>query len=157
MRQGSKILDYTKAGLQRMIDVVLILIGAGALGGLITHSDLPAQIVKLIDSMGISGSFLAPISGILMAAAAASTSTGVILGSKSFGVSILSFGVTPTAAAVTMQAGATVIDALPHGNYFHVTAKTLNMTIAQRMHALVYEAMIGLTMTIAATVMYIIF
>ena len=57
-----------------MIDVVLILIGAGALGGLITHSDLPAQIVKLIDSMGISGSFLAPISGILMAAAAASTS-----------------------------------------------------------------------------------
>lgn len=31
------------------------------------------------------------------------------------------------------------------------------MTIAQRMHALVYEAMIGLTMTIAATVMYIIF
>ncbi|WP_418968886.1 GntP family permease [Alloscardovia omnicolens] len=157
MKQGKKIVDYTKAGLQRMIDVVLILIGAGALGGLITHSDLPAQIVNVIDNMGISGSFLAPISGILMAAAAASTSTGVILGSKSFGASILSFGVSPTAAAVTMQAGATVIDALPHGNYFHVTAKTLNMNIAQRMHVLAYEAIIGLTMTVAATVLYIIF
>ena len=56
-----------------------------------------------------------------------------------------------------MQAGATVIDALPHGNYFHVTAKLSIWTIAQRMHTLAYEAMIGLTMTIAATVMYIIF
>ncbi|MFD0705351.1 GntP family permease [Alloscardovia venturai] len=157
MKQGKHILEYCKAGLNRMVDVVLILIGAGALGGLITSSDLPAQIVNVINHSGITGSLLAPISGVLMAAAAASTSTGVILGSKSFGTSILSFGVKPLAAAVTMQAGATVIDALPHGNYFHVTAKSMNMTIAERMHVLLYEALIGLTMTVVATLMYIVF
>ena len=95
MGQGGKILTYTSAGLQRMVDVVPILIGAGALGGLITSSDLPKQIVNLIHAMGVSGSMLAPIADILMAAA-------------------------------------TVIDQLPHGNYFHVTAKSINMTLGER-------------------------
>ncbi|MEE8758900.1 MAG: SLC13 family permease [Bifidobacterium sp.] len=157
MRQGSHILDYTKAGLGRMVDVVLILIGAGALGGLITTSDLPKQIVAIITKAGISGSFLAPIAGILMGAAAASTSTAVILGSSSFGNSILAFGTSPVAAAITMQAGATVIDGLPHGNYFHVTAKAVNMTLGERMKAVPYEALVGLTMTIVASAIYLVF
>lgn len=157
MGQGKHVVTYCKAGLDRMVDVVLILIGAGAIGGLITNSDLPQQIVSLITHMGISGSLLAPISGILMAAAAASTSTGVILGVNSFGSSILSFGTSPVAAAVTMQAGATVIDALPHGNYFHVTAKSVNMTLGERMGVLPFEALVGLTMTVVASLMYIIF
>ncbi|RBP99067.1 GntP family permease [Bifidobacterium xylocopae] len=157
MKQGKHILDFTKAGLNRMVDVVLILIGAGALGGLITTSDLPKQIVNLINAVGVPGSFLAPIAGILMGAATASTSTAVILGSSSFGASILSFGVSPVAAAVTMQAGATVIDQLPHGNYFHVTAKSLNMTLGERMKVVPYEFLVGLTMTVVATLMYLVF
>lgn len=157
MKQGKHILAYTKAGMGRMVDVVLILIGAGALGGLITTSDLPQQIVNLITAMGISGSFLAPTSGILMGAAAASTSTAVILGSSSFGSSILSFGTSSVAAAVTMQAGATVIDGLPHGNYFHVTGKALNMTLGERMKVVPYEAAVGFTMTLVATLMYLVF
>ncbi|MDF7664724.1 SLC13 family permease [Bifidobacterium sp. ESL0745] len=157
MGQGKKVLSYTTAGLNRMIDVVMILIGAGALSGLISNSDLPHQIVNLINHMGVPGSLLAPIAGILMAAATASTSTGVILGSNSFGTSILAFGTSPVAAAVTMQAGATVIDALPHGNYFHVTAKSMNMTLGERMGVLPFEVLVGLTMTIVATLMYIVF
>lgn len=156
MRQGRHVLDYCTAGLNRMIDVVMILIGAGALGGLITNSDLPQQIVGLINAVGVPGSMLAPISGILMAAATASTSTGVILGSNSFGHAILTAGTSPMAAAVTMQAGGTVIDALPHGNYFHVTAKAMNMNLAERMKVVAFEALVGLTMTIVATVLYII-
>lgn len=157
MGQGKKVLSYTTAGLNRMIDVVMILIGAGALSGLISNSDLPHQIVNLINHMGVPGSLLAPIAGILMAAATASTSTGVILGSNSFGSSILAFGTSPVAAAVTMQAGATVIDALPHGNYFHVTAKSMNMTLGERMGVLPFEVLVGLTMTVVATLMYIVF
>lgn len=157
MRQGKHILDYTKAGLAKMVDVVMILIGAGAMGGLITTSDLPQKIVSLITNIGISGSFLAPIAGILMGAAAASTSTAVILGSSSFGSSILAFGTSPVAAAVTMQAGATVIDGLPHGNYFHVTGKALNMTLSERMKVVPFEALVGLTMTIVATLIYLVF
>ncbi|WEV41563.1 SLC13 family permease [Bifidobacterium sp. ESL0682] len=157
MGKGKKILSYTTAGLNRMIDVVMILIGAGALSGLISNSNLPQQIVSLINHMGVPGSLLAPIAGILMAAATASTSTGVILGSNSFGSSILAFGTSPVAAAVTMQAGATVIDALPHGNYFHVTAKSMNMTLGERMGVLPFEVLVGLTMTVVATLMYIVF
>lgn len=157
MGQAKHVLEYTKAGLNRMVDVVLILIGAGALGGLITNSDLPQQIVNIIKMTGISGSFLAPIAGILMAAAAASTSTGVILGSSAFGSTILGFGVSPVAAAVTMQAGATVIDSLPHGNYFHVTGKSMNMSLAERMKVLPYEALVGLTMTVVSSLMYLVF
>lgn len=157
MRQGKNLLAFTKAGLARMTDVVLILIGAGAIGGLITNSDLSTQIVGLIKAWGVSGALLAPLAGILMAAATASTSTGVILGSSSFGSSILGFGVSPVAAAVTMQAGATVIDHLPHGNYFHVTAQAMKMTVGERMKSVPFESLVGLTMTCVATLIYMVF
>lgn len=157
MGQGRNLLAFTKAGLARMTDVVLILIGAGAIGGLITNSDLSAQIVGLIKEWGVSGSLLAPLAGILMAAATASTSTGVILGSSSFGASILDFGVSPVAAAVTMQAGATVIDHLPHGNYFHVTGQAMKMTVGERMKSVPFESIVGLTMTIVGTLIYMAF
>ena len=128
-----QILDYCTAGLNRMTPTILIIIGAGAIGGLITASDLPEQVVALVESSGISGTFLAPIAGILMAAATASTSTGVILATGSFSDAILNTGVAPLAAAVMTHAGATVIDHLPHGTYFHVTRNAMNMSMADRM------------------------
>ena len=53
-----------------------------------------------------------------------------------------------------VHTGATVIDSLPQGNYFHVTAQSMNMTIRQRMGLLPYEAIVGGTMTLVATVLY---
>ncbi|MCH5464877.1 GntP family permease [Levilactobacillus tujiorum] len=157
MRQGKQVLAYTKAGMARMTDVVLILIGAGAIGGLITTSTLPAMIVHLIKISGISGTFLAPIAGILMAAATASTSTGVILATGSFGKAILAFGTAPLAAAVMVHTGATVIDHLPQGNYFHVTANAMNMSLKERMQSVPYETAVGLTMTIVGVIMFTVF
>ena len=154
MHQGKQVLAYTKAGMARMTDVVLILIGAGAIGGLITTSTLPAAIVHLIKISGISGTFLAPIAGILMAAATASTSTGVILATGSFGKAILAFGTAPLAAAVMVHTGATVIDHLPQGNYFHVSANAMNMTLKERMRSVPYETAVGLTMTIVGMLMF---
>jgi GntP family gluconate:H+ symporter len=89
-----------------------------------------------------------------MAAATASTSTGVILATGSFGQAILDMGTAPMAAAVMVHTGATVIDSLPQGNYFHVTAGSMNMSIKQRMGLIPYEAIVGGTMTIVATLMY---
>ncbi|MGX1902578.1 GntP family permease [Thermolongibacillus altinsuensis] len=154
MGQAKNILKYTASGLEKMTPTVLILIGAGAIGGLISHSDLSDQIVHIINSTGISGTFLAPIAGILMAAATASTSTGVIIATGSFGKAILNMGVDPLAAAVMVHTGATVIDSLPHGNYFHVTGSSMNMSIQQRMSVIGYEAIVGGTMTIVATILY---
>lgn len=154
MGQGNKVLQYTSSGLSKMTATVLILIGAGGIAGLISASDLSNQVVHLIELSGISGTFLAPISGILMAAATASTSTGVIVATGSFGQAILDMGTAPLAAAVMVHTGATVIDSLPQGTYFHVTADSMKMTIKQRMGLIPYEALVGGTMTIVATLVY---
>lgn len=154
MGQSKKILQYTSSGLNKMTATVLILIGAGGIAGLISASDLSTQVVQLIQTAGISGTFLAPISGILMAAATASTSTGVILATGSFGQAILDMGTAPLAAAVMVHTGATVIDSLPQGNYFHVTADSMKMSIKQRMGVVPYEAIVGGTMAVVATVIY---
>lgn len=154
MGKAKKILDYTASGMNRMTATVLILIGAGAIAGLISASDLSVRIVALINESGISGTFLAPIAGVLMAAATASTSTGVILASGSFGKAILDIGTAPIAAAVMVHTGATVIDQLPQGNYFHVTAGSMYMSIKERMEVVPYEAIIGGVMTIVSTVLY---
>jgi len=89
-----------------------------------------------------------------MAGATASTSTGVILATSTFGHTITNIGMAPIASAVMVHTGATVIDSLPQGNYFHVTAQSMNMSIRQRMALLPYEAMVGGTMTLVATLLY---
>lgn len=154
MRQGKKFLQYMAKGLARMTDVVMILIGAGAIAGLVSASNLPQKVVEIVQTTGISGTFLAPIAGILMAAATASTSTGVILASNSFAKSIMSFGISGTGAAAMVHTGATVIDQLPHGNYFHVTAQAVQMHFKERMSVVLWEMLVGLSMTIVATLMY---
>lgn len=152
--RANKMVDYCTAGLNRMTPTILIIIGAGAIGGLITASTLPAQVVALVESSGLSGVFLAPIAGVLMAAATASTSTGVILATGSFGDAIINTGVAPLAAAVMVHSGATVIDHLPHGTYFHVSRNAMGMTMKDRIKVGLFESMVGLTMTIVAVIMY---
>lgn len=154
MGQHRKIALYTKSGIDKMTPTVLILVGAGAIAGLIGSSNLAKQVIDIIDSMGISGYYLSPISGILMAAATASTSTGVILATGTFGTTITDLGIPSISAAVMMHTGATVIDSLPQGNYFHVTANSMNMSIKQRMKLIPFEALVGGTMTIVATILY---
>lgn len=156
MKQGKKLRQYAQAGVTRMTDVVLILIGAGAIGATITSSDLPAKIIMLIKAAGISGTLLAPIAGILMGAATASTSTGVILATGSFSKAILGFGVSPLAGAAMINSGAVVIDHLPHGNYFHVTANAMHMDIKERSQGIIYESIVGLSATIVVTLMFAI-
>lgn len=153
--QTKQLAFYASSGLKRVTDTVLILIGAGAIAGLISVSDLSTQIVHLISVMGISGTFLAPISGILMGLAVGSTSTAVILATGSFGPAILDMGTSSLSAAVMVHTGgATVIDSVPQGNYFHITAQSMNMTIKERIRVIPYEMCVGGVMTIVATILY---
>ncbi|MDU1850887.1 MAG: SLC13 family permease [Enterococcus durans] len=154
MGQASQIRKYSKSGIYRVTDTVLILIGAGAIAGLISVSDLSKQVVHLISITGISGTLLAPISGILMGLAVGSTSTAVILATGSFGHAILETGTNSLAAAVMVHTGATVIDSVPQGNYFHITANSMNMSIKERMKVIPYEICVGGVMTIVATILY---
>ena len=154
MHKGKRIREYAQTGMVKMTPVVMILIGAGAIGATITESSLPQLLISAIKVSHISGVFLAPLSGILMAGAAASTSTGVILATGSFSKAILGFGVQPLAAAAMVHTGAIVIDQLPQGNYFHVTANAMNMDIKQRSQGILYEAICGGSACPTTTVLY---
>lgn len=154
MKKGRELRDYARVGMTRMTDVVLILIGAGAIRATITSSNLPQLLIKGVEASHMPGVLLAPISGILMAAATASTSTGVILATGSFAKAILGFGVAPLAAAAMVHTGAIVIDQLPQGNYFHVTANAMHMDLRQRSQGILYEAMVGGSAMLTATILY---
>lgn len=154
MGKGRHLTSYAATGIGKMTPVVMILIGAGAIGATITESSLPQLIITAIKVSHISGTFLAPLAGLLMASAAASTSTGVILATGSFSKAILGFGVSPLAAAAMVHTGAVVLDQLPQGNYFHVTGKAMKMDIKQRSQAILFEALCGGAACLTATILY---
>ncbi len=97
---------------------------------------------------------LAPISGILMAAATASTTSGATIASQTFAETLVSSGVTAIGGAAMIHAGATVLDSLPHGSFFHATGGSVSMEIKDRMKLIPYEAIVGLTSTIVAVIIY---
>lgn len=154
MGRANKIIDYTTAGLKKIQDTVLILIGAGALAGLISTSNLAKEVVFLIQHSGMSGTFLAPIAAALMSLAVGSTSTAVILTTGSFGKAILATGTSGLGAAVMVNAGGTALDALPQGNYFHITGDAMRMTIKERLRVYPFESIVGISMTVVATILY---
>lgn len=154
MHKGRNIRKYAETGVSRMSAVVLILIGAGAIGATITSSNLPQLLIAGVQVSHVPGVLLAPISGILMAGATASTSTGVILATGSFAKAILGFGVAPLAAAAMVHTGAIMIDQLPQGNYFHVTANAMHMDLQQRSQGILYEALVGGSTMLTATILY---
>lgn len=154
MGKTKKVIEYTTSGLNRMSGTAILLIGAGSIAGIISNSNLSSVIVGIIKSSGISGTLLAPISGILMGAATASTSTGAILATGSFGKAILAMGISPISAAVMVHTGAVVVDHLPHGNFFLVSAQSVKMNISDRMKLIPYESIVGGSICAAATVIY---
>ena len=152
--KGKNIMAYANAGVSRMTPIVLMLTGAGAIGGLITNSNLPQTIVGVINAIGVSGVFLAPISGTLMASAAGSTVTGSILATNAFAPEILRAGVAPIAAAVMIHAGALFIDVMPHGNIFLASKEAMKMEAKERLQLIPYEAAVGGAMVVVTTILY---
>ena len=149
--------EYCKKGLNKMIMVAVILIGTGTLAGIIANSNIKDIFTSLLTSTGAPAFLLAPLSGILMSAATASTTSGTAVASKVFGPSIVSLGVKPLSAAAMIHSGATVLDHLPHGSFFHATAGAVNMEIKDRLLIIPFESLIGLTLTIVSTILFGIF
>ena len=53
-----------------------------------------------------------------------------------------------------VHTGATVIDHMPHGNFFHVTGESVKMSIKDRIKLIPYESIVGGVMTVVATIIY---
>jgi GntP family gluconate:H+ symporter len=52
------------------------------------------------------------------------------------------------------NAGATVLDHLPHGSFFHATGGSVGMGIKERIKLIPYESAIGLILTLLSVLSY---
>ena len=146
--------DYMAFGLSKMMPVAILLIGTGTIAGVIKYSGVQASTISILNAMHIPEFLLAPISGILMGAATASTTSGATIASATFAPAIISVGIAPLAGAAMVHVGATILDSLPHGSFFHATGGSVNMSINERLKLVPYEAAVGLTITIVSTIMW---
>ena len=153
---AKNLVAYTEYGLSKVIGVSILLIGTGTIAGIIKASALQSDVTNLLAAMHMPAFILAPLSGVLMAAATASTTAGATVAAQTFSPALLSAGVPALAAAAMIHAGATVLDSLPHGSFFHATGGSVGMGISRRMKLIPFEALVGLTSTIVAVVIYVI-
>lgn len=153
---GRQLKNFCEFGLKKVIGVAILLVGTGTIAGVVGASDLQLYVIKTLEYIQMPAFLLAPISGILMAGATASTTAGTTIAAQTFGNAILHSGVSAMGAAAMLHAGATVLDSLPHGSFFHATGGCMNMNTSQRLKLIPYEACVGLTTTIIAAFLYLL-
>ena len=152
--QIRNIISYTEFGLSKVVGVSILLVGTGTLAGIIKASNIQYDMIALLEAGNLPSFLLAPIAGILMAAATASTTAGATIASQTFSGTLVASGVSAIDAGAMIHAGATVVDSLPHGSFFHVSAGGVNMEISERLKLLGYEAINGLAMMAVSTLVF---
>ena len=155
-RTWSKARESIGFGLEKMSVVAVLLVGTGAIAGIIKASSLTDLLIGLIGSGEGGRVLLAPLAGAIMSGATASTTAGATVASASFGQTILAAGIPAVWGAAMINAGATVLDHLPHGSFFHATGGSVEMTIKQRLRLIPYESLVGLVLAVCSTLAYII-
>jgi GntP family gluconate:H+ symporter len=139
-------------GLEKMSVIAVLLIGTGTIAGIIKQSTLKDLILQGLSSAGIGDVMIAPVSGALMSAASASTTAGATIASASFSSTILAAGISAVWGAAMINAGATVLDHLPHGSFFHATAGCTQVDLKERLKLIPYESLIGAVLAAFSTV-----
>ena len=143
-------------GLEKMSAVAILLVGTGTIAGIIKESEIKDVLIAMLSGWEAGGVVLAPLSSILMSAATASTTAGATIASASFSQTVLGAGVSAVWAASMTNAGATVLDHLPHGSFFHATGGSVIMSIKERMKLIPYESLVGLVLTLTSLVCYLV-
>ena len=150
-KRSSECLSY---GLEKMSTVAILLIGTGTLAGIIKASEIKDVLIAMLSGWEAGGVIMAPLSSALMSAATASTTAGATIASASFAQTVLGAGVAAVWGAAMTNAGATVLDHLPHGSFFHATGGSVGMQIKERMRLIPYETLIGLLLTLLSLGLY---
>lgn len=143
-------------GLEKMSGIAILLVGTGTLAGIIKASAIKDVLVGMLAGWSNGGTFMAPIAGTLMSAATASTTAGATIASASFGEAILAAGVAAVWGAAMTNAGATTLDHLPHGSFFHATGGSMGFSVNERLRLIPYETLVGLILTLGSIGMYFI-
>ncbi|ACJ34024.1 GntP family permease [Anoxybacillus flavithermus] len=154
MNKTNELNMFLRVGMEKMSDVVLMLIGTGTLAGVIANSSLHETFMDTFQSLGLSPYVIAPLAGALLSGMTASTTAGAAVASHVFGKALMEAGVSPLAGAAMVHAGATVLDHLPHGSFFHATAASVHMSPKERLQLLPSETLIGLTIAATSTIVF---
>ena len=141
-------------GLDKMSGIAILLVGTGTLAGIIKASAIKDVLVGLLAGWNNGGTFMAPIAGALMSAATASTTAGATIASASFAEAIMAAGVAAVWGAAMTNAGATTLDHLPHGSFFHATGGSMGFSVNERLRLIPYETLVGLVLTLGSIGMY---
>ncbi|MDK2585190.1 GntP family permease [Romboutsia sedimentorum] len=144
--------EYLSYGLSQMQGVCILLIGTGTLAGIIQMSELQQSTISLLEILNIPQFLLAPISGMLMSLATASSTAGATIASSTFSKAIIDSGLSTIAGASIVNAGSSVFEQLPHGSLFHTSAKSVNIDITERFKLIPYEMLVGIVMTVVSTI-----
>ncbi len=151
-----KTAEYCEYGLSKVVGVSILLVGTGAVAGIVKNSGLNADMISLLNVCHLPAFALAPLSGVLLSGATASTTAGVTIASQTFSGALIEAGVPALSAAAMLHAGGTIVDALPHGSFFHATAGAVGMSVKDRLKVFPFGALVGATSTIASVVVYLI-
>lgn len=143
-------------GLEKMSGIAILLVGTGTLAGIIKASAIKDVLVGMLADWSNGGTFMAPIAGALMSAATASTTAGATIASASFADAIVAAGVTAIWGAAMVNAGATMLDHLPHGSFFHATGGSMGMSVKERLKLIPYESIVGFVLTLSTMAIYMI-
>ncbi|GLI58227.1 putative transporter [Propionigenium maris DSM 9537] len=145
---------YMQYGLSKMTGVAILLMGTGTVAGIISNSTLKDVTLSLLDKSGLPEFVLAPAAGALMSAATASTTAGTTVASATFATAIMAAGIKGLYGAAMVHAGATVLDHLPHGSFFHATAGATSTHLEERFKLIPYESAVGFTLAFVSTLIY---
>ncbi|WP_297407227.1 GntP family permease [uncultured Cetobacterium sp.] len=156
MGKAGKLRESMDYGLHKMSGVAILLVGTGTVAGIIKNSNLKDVILSVLAKTNISEQLVAPISGALMSAATASTTAGATIASATFSGTIIAAGVSAVWGAAMINSGATVLDHLPHGSFFHSTGGACNMDLKERLKLIPYESLIGLVLASSSFIVYLI-
>ena len=155
-RSWSRTAESLTFGLEKMSGVAILLVGTGTIAGIIKASEIKDVLIAMLSGWEAGGVVMAPLSAILMSAATASTTAGATISSASFSQTVLASGVSAVWGAAMTNAGATVLDHLPHGSFFHATGGSVGISIKERMRLIPYESAVGLILTAMSLVSYLI-
>ena len=154
-RSWRKATESVGYGLEKMSVVAVLLVSTGAIAGIIKASSLTDMLISLLGQGEAARLLLAPLAGMVMSAATASTTAGATIASASFAPAILSSGVSAVWGAALVNVGATVLDHLPHGSFFHATGGSVEMNIKENLKMIPYETAVGLMLTILSILTYL--
>ena len=147
--------SYCEYGLSKVIGVSILLVGTGAVAGIVKSSGLNADMIALLNACHLPAFALAPLSSVLLSGATASTTAGVTIAAQTFSGTLVAAGVPALSAAAMLHAGGTIFDALPHGSFFHATAGAVGMGVKDRLKRFPFGTLVGATSTVVSVLVYL--